>query len=108
MAEAKQLTNTILKGIMTDAICDRGYCTDFDSCKTPGYYVCSVERTVNFPPGAYHYGILTVKASGSFVSQEYHAHQTKGAPTISAIYIRMGHTKLGWTEWMHLSAVAAV
>lgn len=108
MEEAKILTNTILKGTMTDALVYRDYCTDFDTCKTPGYYTVSAQKTVNHPPGAYTYGILEVKVAGSFISQIYHAHQDGSGNKSSAIYMRMWHTDSGWNTWVRLTAVAAV
>lgn len=105
MTEAIALTNSLLKGTMTDALCDRGYCTDFDTCMTSGYYVCSSQRTVNFPTGSYPYGILTVRASGSFISQEFHSHRTTSSGVSeSCTYIRMYHTATAWGPWSRVTS----
>lgn len=65
MAEAKPITNNLLKGIMTDAMVYRGDCLDIDNTFFPGIYACTAEAMAgtlpNFPgTGAWNYGGLEV------------------------------------------------
>lgn len=39
--QTKVLTNAILKGILSDAMLDRGHLNDIDTCITPGFYYCA-------------------------------------------------------------------
>lgn len=74
MTEGIPLTNDLLKNTMTDAMVYRGICQDLNTCLTPGYYQVQHPDTKNIPAGAYSYGILTVKKTVSFISQEYVPH----------------------------------
>lgn len=107
MSETKQLTNTLLKGLMTDSVADRDYCTDMDTCMESGYYTVSAQRTVNIPEGAYSYGVLLVMKSRSFVSQIYHAHHAAngGNAPDSCLHVRMHHEASGWGPWTKIAGV---
>lgn len=66
------VTDTFLKGIMTDAIVQRGECTDFNTCWGPGVHYVR-QQTLNFPPGMTEkYGNLIVVSGGyNFSTQIY-------------------------------------
>lgn len=63
MSEAKALSNDCLKGIMTDALVDRGACTDIDADMPVGIYRTYPSTQGTFPPhrgNFFRYGILIV------------------------------------------------
>lgn len=67
MEEAMVITNTFLKGVMTDAMVDRSVCTDLDSCRTPGFYILRTQDTIcENPPNVanWNYGTLEVLCRG--------------------------------------------
>lgn len=102
MSNAIPLTNDLLKGVMTDALVYRGIVLDINTCLTPGYYQVQSQSTKNIPTGAYQYGILTVKKTASFITQEYIPH-SKFMESKFKIWIRT------WTEnrfnnWLSYSA----
>lgn len=102
MSETVRLTNDLLKGVMTDALVYRGICQDMNTCLTPGYYQVQYQSTKNIPSGVYEYGILTVKGTASFISQEYVPHSTNaGQPyrTVSRVW-----TQNTWNTWRYFIA----
>lgn len=63
MSEAKALDNTVLKGIMTDALVLRGNCPNIDDDLPIGIYITNPSTQGTFPPhrGLYFkFGILIV------------------------------------------------
>lgn len=104
MSETRQLTNALLKGLMTDIVTDRDYVTDMDTCMATGLYTVSKERTVNTPADVYGYGVLLVMHSRRFTSQIYHAHRSAGSED-SVIHIRMHHETFGWGPWTKIAGV---
>lgn len=63
MSEAKALDNTVLKGIMTDALVDRGNCVNIDADMPVGIYRTHPGTQGTFPPSHgnfFRYGILIV------------------------------------------------
>lgn len=63
MSEGKALDNTVLKGIMTDALVDRGSCVNIDDDMPVGIYRTNPSTKGTFPPSRgyyFHYGILIV------------------------------------------------
>lgn len=63
MSEAKALDNTVLKGIMTDALVDRGNCVNMDDDMPVGIYRTHPGTQGTFPPvngNFFRYGILIV------------------------------------------------
>lgn len=92
MSKATVLTNNLLKGVMTDALVYRGIVLDINTCLTPGYYQVQSQNTKNIPTGAYQYGILTVKKTDSFITQEYIPHSKNSTESKYRIWIRT------WTE----------
>ena len=63
MSEAKALDNTVLKGIMTDALVLRGNCPNIDNDLPIGIYITHPSTQGTFPPhksGYFQYGILIV------------------------------------------------
>lgn len=96
------LTNDLLKGVMTDALVYRGICLDMNTCLTPGYYQVQYQSTKNIPSGVYEYGILTVKATATFISQEYMPHNHNAGQTyrtLSRVW-----TEKAWSNWRHFIA----
>lgn len=49
MSESKVMTNTVLKGLLTDALVMRTYCTDLDSDMQPGMYYTDLNTTGTKP-----------------------------------------------------------
>ena len=69
MAGSKKITNAFLKGKMTDAMVDRGYCSNLDSCTSLGVFWTTVETTGTFPPniaGMARYAIVENLNRGGF------------------------------------------
>lgn len=66
MMPTKELTNALLKGKMTDAMVDRGYCLDLDNVTLPGYYSVG-DATLNRPGNIY--GTMEYRVSSTFRSQ---------------------------------------
>lgn len=102
--ETKDLSNSLLKEKMVDAVLARGYCSDMDTCKTPGVYNVDPQRTVNIPPGAYPYGTLTVSFGGTYGKQEYVTDRTQIGneyKIYSQVYVR-GITATKNLNWVKL------
>ena len=64
MSTAKALSNSLLKGILTDALVGRGSCVNLDSTDMlPGVYTTHTESVVTFPSalgGNAKFGLLIV------------------------------------------------
>lgn len=95
MTEGKPITNNLLKGVMTDAMVNRGRAnTDLAEVTTPGIYEISpYYGATGFPPEAYQYGILEVFASGDFLFQRYTTHRL-------TLYSRCRFRGV-WGAWVH-------
>lgn len=55
----KVLSNEYLKGIITDAVVSREYCSDLDTCFSPGVYYTNPE-TLNLPDPRFSYATVLV------------------------------------------------
>lgn len=62
----KVLSNEYLKGVMTDAVVNRGRCSDINTCRQAGVYGITPMDTVNIPSQINGYGILKVEVSGVY------------------------------------------
>lgn len=64
MSTGKAMTNALLKGILTDALADRGSCVNLDSTDMlPGVYTTHPQSSGTFPSalgGNAKYGLLIV------------------------------------------------
>lgn len=101
MAEAKVLDNALLKGVMTDALVYRGIATDLDTCLQPGYYQVQ-DSTQNIPAGMFPYGIVTVKQTISFITQEFVPHN-KSSSVPKYTTATRAHTQGVFTAWRILT-----
>lgn len=81
MSIAVKLTNELLKSMMTDALAYRGIAQDLNACLEPGYYQVQEQSTQNIPTGIYSYGIVTVKRTATFLTQEYVPHNKSSTAT---------------------------
>lgn len=89
MSTAKALSNSLLKGILTDAVVGRGQVADLDTCKTAGTYY--VGNPQNLPEGAYNYGVLIVYQNERLCLQMY-------LPRFNTkMYIRIYYER--WMGW---------
>lgn len=61
--QTKVLTNTVLKGILSDALVYRGVAVDVDAIKTPGVYRIE-PQTTNQPELSGQFGVLMVLRAG--------------------------------------------
>lgn len=103
MTEGIPLTNDLLKNTMTDAMVYRGICLDLNTCLTPGYYQVQKEYTKNIPDGMYAYGVMTVKKTVSYITQEYTPHNKFTNDPIYKIWSRAWTTNT-FTPWRSFSA----
>lgn len=101
MAEAKVLDNALLKRVMTDALVYRGIATDLDTCLQPGYYQVQ-DSTQNIPAGMFPYGIVTVKQTISFITQEFVPHN-KSSTTTKYQTASRAYTQGYFTAWRVLT-----
>lgn len=98
MADTKELTNVLLKTIMTDALVLRS-CSDFDTFLQPGHTTVTEENTKNHPDGAYRYGVVACfGTSKSFMAQIYFPHQ-KGKIYWRVYYCPYASTTGTWSAW---------
>ncbi len=98
MSEAMILTDTVLKGIMTDAVVARGYPKDLDAVLQAGVYQVG-GNTENGLPGAGIYGVMVVYATSSYVLQVIYA-------TGGVQYQRYRQSS-GWAAWYKYQGIAA-
>lgn len=88
------LTGEILKGLLPDAVMERGSVTNINACITSGTYLAA-ENSTGFPPGAYRYGLLIVFA-GSYFSAQIYIPTTLGGK----LYLRLYDNGIkGWRNW---------
>lgn len=66
--QTKVLTNKALKGILSDALVERGVAVDVDAITTPGVYYIN-QTTANTPLAPGSYGILIVARTGDLMVQ---------------------------------------
>lgn len=102
MAEAVKLTNELLRSMMTDALAYRGIAQDLNACLEPGYYQVQGQSTTNIPTGVYTYGIVTVKRTASFITQEYVPHN-KSSTTTKYQTASRAYTQGYFTAWRVLT-----
>ncbi len=94
MSEAMILTNTVLKGILTDGLCYRGSLgsqAHLDDYVTTGFWI--IERAQGLPSSIYQYGILEVLATGSRKLQKFYPDYGN---RLAIWRMRVG---AGWTSW---------
>lgn len=89
----KQLTATVLKGILTDVMAFRGFVSSLDSCVQTGYYYSN--GASDCPASVHQYGILIVFATERSVTQIYIPN------TITKIPIRV-YRNNAWESWKSL------
>ncbi len=89
--ETKELTNSIIKSVATDAMVYRGFLDrSFNLALSCGYYwVRASAETTDFPKGAYQYGILEVLPVGDFILQRYTTHASGSNLPYPSVYVRM-------------------
>lgn len=102
MSEAVKISNELLKSMMTDALVYRGIATDMNTCLEPGYYQIQEQSTQNIPTGVYPYGILTVKRTVSFLTQEYVPHNKSSTASKYETASR-AYTQGNFTAWRVLA-----
>ena len=97
MSTTKQLTNAILKGIMTDTVATRNVASNLDNITTAGMYQVAPEQVkAGYPVGAYKYGVVAVFRTHGFATQVYCPHQRlDGLP----LYVRAGYCPSGTMSW---------
>lgn len=97
MAETRQLTNAILKGLLTDTVCYRGG-RDFDTYLSPGHTSVNAENWTGFPSRAYRYGVLVCMGNAGFFAQIYLPHQY--VKLYWRVYYKPHNSQTGtWTAW---------
>lgn len=94
MSDTVKLSNSMLKGKLTDAMVFRGYCSDLDTVTQPGYYSVG-DSTKNRPASIY--GTLEFY-TGTFQSQVIRC-------TDGSIYQRVGQTNFGSWRVLRTTAV---
>ncbi|MDE6754515.1 MAG: pyocin knob domain-containing protein [Muribaculaceae bacterium] len=98
MAEAKVLSNTVLKGILTDLLWLRGTCVDMDVVTQTGIF--SVQNTTqNLPSGAYQWGFLFQFYYGSSLWMQIYI------PHHSDLYVRIRYNAMT-SVWRKLSSTS--
>lgn len=75
---------------------DLAAATDWNSLDIMGAYRVNNATGLNFPAGAYNYGMLSVIRSGDGVVQTYYPHNDTEAPWSR---VRWSLSTASWTEW---------
>lgn len=98
MSATKELTNTLLKTKMEDAMVFRGEVSNMDECKLPGYYSLSPGTAVSAtPPNIpdWNYGILEVL--NRFKMNYLQRITTSGNATVERMW--SGGPSGSWSAW---------
>ena len=76
--ETKELSNSLLKGKMTDAMVHRGICQNLDTCFAQGIYNTTSSTACSNPPNmtGWNYGIVEVFERGSMILQRVTSFNT--------------------------------
>lgn len=101
MSTTKQLTNALLKGIMTDAVALRGISSStLDGIITTGVYQVVPEIIkAGYPVEAYKYGVLVVFVTTAFLAQVYMPHQVNAGYPLYARVSYKPETTVNWNPW---------
>lgn len=93
--QGKALTNALLKGILTDAVCDRGVIGDMDADNPSG--VCFVDQNItqNLPSGMKWGRVLQLNSEHMIARLIFDWSQEK-------IYVRMASTA-NLSHWYNLT-----
>lgn len=92
--EAKALSNTVLKAIMEDAVCDRGVIGDMDADNPSGVYFVDQNITQNLPSGMKWGRVLQLNSEHMIAQLIFDWSQEK-------IYVRMASTN-DLSHWYNL------
>lgn len=95
MPEAKPLSNSMLKGIMTDAMVNRGYCPDFDQATQAGIYRVDSSTTGN-PSGGFYGVLICAEAESMAKLHLYVPHGNRG------VFLRIFWVNV-WLPWGKVS-----
>lgn len=93
--EAKALSNAVLKGIMVDAVCDRGVIGDMNADNPSGVYVVDQNITQNLPSGMKWGRVLQLNSQNMIAQLIFDWSQEK-------MYVRMASTA-NLSHWYNLT-----
>ena len=100
MSMAITLTNDLLKGVMTDALVNRGYVSDVSLCTTPGVYYSDINTQGWDVTLSSKYGTLIVFYTGMGIIQVYF---TVYSPTAFFFRVHGDSSQEGWKSWIKVS-----
>ncbi len=100
MMPTKELTNDIVKGIMVDAMVDRGRCEDVDTLVKPGVYIFDT-NTKNLPNWSFQYGIAEVFIRFESIYQRITAYPG------SMMAVRIGRPG-DWIPWNFFKSTTSI